>query len=111
MRSGEMRHRLSIQEYRYVSRDPNTGDVIYEWVEIGHMWAKVEGIQGREFLAAAAEQAETTWRIITRYRTDIEISQTKRLVLDGMTFDIKASLPDNRRRQLVLMAETGVTVS
>lgn len=111
MRSGEMRHRLSIQEHRYVGQNPVTGEVIYEWVETGHMWAKVEGVRGDEFLAAAAEQAETTWRIITRYRTDIEISQTKRLVLDGVTFNIKAALPDNRRRQLVLMAETGVTIS
>lgn len=105
MRSGEMRHRLSIQEYRYVSQDPVTGEVIYEWVEIGHMWAKVEGIQGREFLAAAAEQAATTWRITVRH---FRIEPSMRLKAGDTLFNVKAILPDNNRQRMVLMCETGV---
>lgn len=104
MQSGKLKHRLSLQKYSYV-QDP-AGQPIPQWTEISQVYAKVEGVQGREFLAASAEQHATTWRIIMRYRDDFTMSD--RLVRGNVAYNIKAILPNNDRNQLVLMCESGL---
>lgn len=102
MRTGELRYRVEIQALTTV-QDPETGGMIEDWAAVGEEWASIEGIHGREFLAASAPQAETTYRVQMRYRADLEASM--RLVESGTTYEIKAILPDKRRRRLVCMCE------
>lgn len=104
MQSGKLKHRLTLQKYSY-TRDA-AGDVIPVWTDLAQVYAKVEGVQGREFLAANAQQHATTWRIIMRYRNDFDMSD--RLVAGGVAYNIKAILPNNDRTQLVLMCESGL---
>lgn len=104
MNIGRFKHLIKLQSYEE-TRDPDTGGVITKWVDVGQVWASIDGIHGREFLAAAAEQASTTWRIVIRYR---DVSPAWRIVHNGVYFNIKAILPNNDKNQLVLMCESGV---
>lgn len=61
MNAGRLRHPLNLQRVEVV-QDPATGEVIEDWVTVSREWASIEGVSGREFLAASAEQAETTYR-------------------------------------------------
>jgi len=103
MNVGRLKHRIKLQEQQE-TQDPNTGAITKSWVDVASVWASVEGINGREFVAAAAEQAAVTWRITVRYR---DILPTWRIVFDGRYFNIKAILPNNDQTQLTLMCETG----
>jgi len=75
------------------------------WQTITLLWASIEGINGREFIAAAAEQAETTWRITVRH---IRLEPSMRLKSGDTIFNVRAILPDNNRQRMVLMCESGV---
>ncbi|ALY72100.1 TPA: phage head closure protein [Pseudomonas aeruginosa] len=104
MRAGRLRHPLTIERMERI-RD-EIGGYIEKWVPVGREWASVEGINGREFIAANAQQSETTWRITLRYRADLVAKW--RLRSGNTVFSIVAVLPDNGRRQHVLMCKSGV---
>ncbi|HFZ2573619.1 TPA: phage head closure protein [Pseudomonas aeruginosa] len=104
MRAGRLRHPLTIEREERVP--DGGGGFITKWVAVGREWASLEGINGREFIAANAQRSETTWRVTLRYRADLVAKWRLR---DGNTvFSIEAVLPDNGRRQLVLMCKSGV---
>ncbi|ABR86153.1 TPA: phage head closure protein [Pseudomonas aeruginosa] len=103
MNAGRLRHPLNLQRVEVV-QDPVTGEVIEDWVTVSREWASIEGVSGREFLAASAEQAETTYRITIRFRDDLDA--TWRLVSGATTYGIEAILPGNQPVWLVLMCKT-----
>lgn len=103
MNAGSLRHPLNLQRVEVV-QDPVTGEVIEDWVTVSREWASIEGVSGREFLAASAEQAETTYRITIRFRDDLDA--TWRLVSGATTYGIEAILPGNQPVWLVLMCKT-----
>ncbi len=103
---GKLKHRITIQNMQFVSQDPVTGEEKYDWVTVAQTWAQIQGISGREFLAASAEQAGTTWRIIMRYIPGLKSSY--RILLDDQIFNISAILPDNNKTMITVMAESGV---
>lgn len=102
MRAGDLRYLVNVQAFT-TTQDPATGEMIEQWATVGQEWASIEGVSGREFLAADALQAETTFRVVMRYRADI--APAMRLEHDGDQYEIKATLPDKRRRRLVLMCK------
>lgn len=102
MQAGRLRHPVTLQKL-VRTQDPVTGAMRDEWVSQGTTWASIEGVSGREFFAAQAVQAETTYRITMRHRA---IDPTWRLMADGVAYGIEAVLPDNRRSQMVLMCKT-----
>lgn len=107
MQAGRLRHRIALQRYSAGERDEN-GYLIpgsAGWQTVTLLWAAIEGINGREFVAAAAEQAATTWRITVRH---FRIEPSMRLKAGDTVFNVKAILPDNNRQRMVLMCETGV---
>ncbi|EML3182073.1 phage head closure protein [Pseudomonas aeruginosa] len=103
MNAGRLRHPLNLQRVEVV-QDPATGEVIEDWVTVSREWASIEGVSGREFLAASAEQAETTYRITIRFRDDLDA--TWRLVSGATIYGIEAILPGNQPVWLVLMCKT-----
>ncbi|PRY70982.1 phage head closure protein [Halomonas ventosae] len=102
MRAGDLRYLVNVQAFT-TTQDPTTGEMVEAWSTVGQEWASIEGVSGREYLAAAAEQAETTFRVVMRHRPDVKTEM--RLEHEGDTYQIKAILPDKRRRRLVLMCE------
>lgn len=76
LESGRLRHRLRIERPVY-SQDPDTGEQTLNWELVGKVWAAVEPLSAREFIASQATQSEVRARVVIRYR---DISPTWRFV-------------------------------
>ena len=92
MNIGELRHPVEVLGYTF-SQDGVTGEVTEEWGVVGQAWAKVEGISGNAFIAAAADQRKTNLRV-TLAHTSIDPLEN-RLRFDGQDHTIEAVLPNN----------------
>ena len=99
MRSGMLRHRVTLQ--RFQQGQDAYGGPVETWEDVATVWASLEAMSGREFFASQQTQSEVTQRIRIRYRTDVTADM--RVTHNGKVFNIVAPLPDNRGRELVLM--------
>lgn len=105
-----MRQRVTIQNFTTYRDD--YGQVIEEWADIATVWADVQGISGKELIAAGAEMAEATIRVWVRYRADI--SAASRLLccsgpFEGVSLDIIGPpIPDNKGTRLEILCKQGV---
>lgn len=101
MRMGKLRRRLKIQ-YKSVTRD-SFGQEVVSWVDLATVWGSVQGAGGREFQSAGGEQAEESWKIRIRYRSDLDRDMRIIETSTNQTFRIEAiSDPDGRRREMVI---------
>lgn len=108
MQAGKLRHRVTIQQ-RSQTQDPNTGEIVTAWVDVATVWAAVEPLSAREFIAAQAGQSQITARATIRY-TDA-VDATMRLLHNGAAYNIEGVLPDPKsgRHYLTLPLSEGVT--
>jgi len=90
VRAGPLRHRINLQQA--VEASNGFGDVIRTWSTVATVWASINPLSGREYLAARQAQAETTTRIQIRFRSDID--ETWRVTWSGHTYDIDVVLAD-----------------
>lgn len=77
--AGKLRHRVTIQ--RRVDSRTSVGDVKVNWADVGTVWAAVEPVSVREFIAGQSMQSQVTARITIRYR-------------DGLTGDMRILFRD-----------------
>lgn len=91
IRAGQLRHRPMLQRF-VTTVDPVTGDREKQWVDVKKVWASVEPISAREFIAAAASQSKVTARIVTR--RNATITHDMRFVHKGKVYNIEGVLPD-----------------
>lgn len=107
MQAGRLRHRVSLQRLQE-TRDPNTGAVITDWVELAKLWAEVAPLSAREFVASQAVQSRVTARITIRYREDITAKD--RIVHRGQVYNIEGVLTDpvSGLEYITLPVSTGV---
>lgn len=110
MKAGQMRHRITIQNFTTHSDD--FGQEIMKWFDVATVWAEVRAISGRERLAAGAEMSEVTLRVWLRYRDDVGSSSRilwkqkgRRLLAYGIT----SAIPDLKASRLELLCKGGVT--
>ncbi len=108
--SGNLRHKVQLQEPGAPTQDPNTGEQTAEWETVANIWAQIVPMSGREFIAASAEQSEVQGRIVIRYREGVD--STMRIVYRGRYYNIKAVLPDaeSGKEHLSLMVGEGLTL-
>lgn len=107
MRSGQLRHRVTIQQ-KAPTRDTYGGEV-EAWTAVATVWASVEPLQGREFLEGRQIQAEVSTRIRIRRRAGVVPHM--RVVWGAHTYDIQAVIePDSNRREFQLMCVEVVEV-
>ncbi|CAA2107644.1 phage head closure protein [Variovorax paradoxus] len=73
--AGRLRHRVLIERKDLardssgeVIQDPETGDTQEVWVSVAEVYAAIEPLSAREFLAAQAVQSQVTARIVIRHR-------------------------------------------
>lgn len=92
LRAGNLRHRVTIQQPG-TTRDPNTGESIPGWVDVATVWASVEPLSAREFIAASATQSKVSARIVMRHRADVTAGM--RITHRGRLYNIEGDLPDN----------------
>lgn len=107
MQAGRLRHRVSLQRLQE-TRDPNTGAVITDWVELAKLWAEVAPLSAREFAASQAVQSRVTARITIRYREDVTAKD--RIVYRGQVYNIEGVLTDpvSCLEYITLPVSTGV---
>mgnify|MGYP005862916515 CR=1 FL=1 len=101
MRSGELRHRVVLQQL--VAGEDDYGQPTDTWQNMATVWAKIEDLAGREyFRAQQVPTAQISTRITIRYRSDVKPEM--RIVWGDRTFNIAAVLdPDGRNRELQIM--------
>lgn len=91
MRAGDLRHRVELQRPVF-SQDPVTGEMTPAWVEVAKIYAAIESLSARDFLAAAAAQSKVSARIVIRYRAGID--PTMRIVYRDKIYNIEGVLAD-----------------
>lgn len=91
MRAGKLRHLVVIRRLGQAMQDPQTGDIASDWVNISTVWASVEPLSGREFIAAQSTQSEVSARIVMR---KTEVTAQDKLYFRGDTYNIHTVLPD-----------------
>jgi SPP1 family predicted phage head-tail adaptor len=101
-----------------VIQDEATGVVDRVWTPIAEVWAAIEPLSAREFLAAQAVQSKVTTRITIRNPRTWAVSPAMRLVqirrggVRGATYNIEGVLPDRESglEYLTLPCSAGVSV-
>jgi SPP1 family predicted phage head-tail adaptor len=107
MQAGKLRHRVTIQKPSR-RQDPVTGASISGWVDVAKVWASIEPLSARDFIAAQGVQSEVTARIVMRYRDDVRASM--RILHRNRIYNISGVLPDqdSGREYLTLPVSEGV---
>lgn len=107
MQAGKLRHRVDLQK-KVTGRNPETGGSIEVWQSVTTVWASIEPLSAREFIAAGATQASVTTRITIRYRDGVTAQM--RAVSRGKIYNIEGVLPDDKsgREYLTLPCSEGV---
>ena len=107
MASGKLRHRVRIEEQVHAT-DEDTGAVSTSWQFVAVVWAAIEPLSAREFIAAAATQSAITARITIRYRPGMRASM--RILHGSSIYNIQGVLPDleSGREYLTLPCSAGV---
>lgn len=103
MFAGRLDTRITIE--RHVTGQDAWGQPVDTWELLASTWASVEPLQGREYIAAQAVQAETTIRVRVRYLAGVTASC--RIALDdGRILGIVAVIDErNQHRFLQLMCK------
>jgi SPP1 family predicted phage head-tail adaptor len=81
------------------------GEEVITWTDTATVWAEVSGVSGREFVEQARTEAEVSHRVRIRYRASIVPHMRVLVVATSQALDIEAVLPDQRRREIVLMCK------
>lgn len=88
--AGKLRHWIELQE---PSVSINAyGEREESWVHVAYMWASVEPLSAREFIAAQQMQSKVMTRIVIRRRSYIDA--TMRVIFRGQIFNIEGVLSD-----------------
>ena len=100
MKAGKLDQRVTLERQSRVLGP--LGQPVNAWAPLMTVWAAVEPLVGREYLAAQAAQSEVTARVTMRYRRGITAQD--RVIHEGTIYNI-VSVIDVRSqgRELVLM--------
>ena len=102
--AGRLRDRVTIQT-RSVTRDAYGAEVV-TWATLATVWASVETLSGREYLATISGgipqvRSERLSRVVIRYRSDVR--EYMQIVYGNRTLRIEQVLEAERREALHLM--------
>jgi SPP1 family predicted phage head-tail adaptor len=121
--AGRLRHRVRIEQLQNLMdshgddyQDPETGELRQEWVEIATVWAAIEPLSAREFIAAQTTQSQIVARIVIRYRDGLDASMRLVHVRTGrpnVVYNIHGLLADvdSGLEYLTMPVSTGVSTS
>lgn len=106
---GRLRHRITLETWG-VAQDPATGIVTEGWTPVGEVWAAIEPLSGREFIASQAEQSTISTRITIAWRDGLDPQMRVRhaTAQGDVLYDVHAVLPDpdSLREWVTLMCST-----
>lgn len=99
----ELNKRITLQAP--MTGQDDYGAPLTGWTDVVSVWASIEDISGREFVAANATQNGVQTKITIRYREGVVPKM--RAVHGDVIYSIEAALGQDRRK-LLLMCERGV---
>lgn len=104
--AGKLRHRVSLQQQVH-TQNPVTGEIVITWLEIAEIWAAIEPLSAREFIAAQATQSQVTGKLVIRERT---IDASMRIVHGTTVYNLHGVLRDplSGREYITIPVSTGV---
>lgn len=88
--AGKLRHRVEIQEFVEVIN--SFGERERYWATFANVWAAIEPLSAKEFVAAQQMQSSVTARITIRYRPGIKPAM--RILHRGKIYNIAGILAD-----------------
>jgi len=83
---GTLRHPIEI--HADTTTQTATGEITHTWASIGTDWASIRTLSVRELQASAQIYGEASHEIRVRYRSDITVDRTRRIVLGSRTFEV-----------------------
>lgn len=108
--AGLRNRRLAIQSLS--TSQGNYGEPTGTWSTVVTVWAHIKPMQGRELQAAQQLAPEVTHRIAIAYNSTLADPITmagRRATLGARIFNIHAVMnPDERNRELILLASEGL---
>ena len=90
LNAGALDQRVTIQA-RTSGQDAR-GQALDTWVDVATVWARVQPRRGRDFFAAAQDQATFDCTVWLRYRTDV--TSAHRLLWKGLPLNIEGQPVD-----------------
>lgn len=93
MQAGKLRHRVVIQE-PIEAQDADTGAIEVTWTPLDTVWASIEPLSAREFVASASETSKVVARITIRYRSDVSAKMRVYHAAKGLYYNIEGVLSD-----------------
>lgn len=96
VKAGELRHRVTIQQYVKGGRDEDGFELQTGWVLLTKVYAKISPLSSKDLLSAQAADSEVLARMKVRYGTGLKIDTTMRVIWKGRVFAIDSQgLDDN----------------
>lgn len=111
IKAGRLRHRIILQK-KQTTQDQVSGAEIVDWIDVAKLWAAIEPLSAREFIAAQSIQSKISTRIIIRRRKDIDAAMRIFHESSGQVYDIHGELQDKDSglEYMTLPCSTGVKV-
>ncbi len=97
MKAGQLNTRIAIT--KRVTGQGTIGQPITTWEDVAELWADVRHKSGAESIRADAVTSSVHASIRIRYRTGL--TPGMRVAAGGMTYEVKAVMPDVARRKFV----------
>jgi SPP1 family predicted phage head-tail adaptor len=98
--AGNLNQRIQLQQPS--TAQDATGEPLTTWSDVAAVWAHVQDISGRQYVAAGGVQNAVQTQITIRYRTGL--APAMRVLHNGSTYRIEAILGQDKRF-LTLMCE------
>lgn len=87
-----------------VAGEDSVGQPSNAWIEQGKRWANVRVLSGIETIRAGADTSIVKASIELQFCTDVDAGQ--RIAHDGITYDIKARIPNRARGRVQFTCES-----
>ncbi len=101
MRSGQLRHRITLERPRQTDVSAQ-GQSVEVWEEVGRFWAAVEPLSARQFVSGDQQRGETTHTVRIRWIDGVTLRD--RIDFNGRKLNIASVInPDERNRELQLI--------
>lgn len=91
--AGRLRHRVRIEQ-PVETQDSVSGSIEIEWQEVVTVWAGIEPVSAKEFVAAQSETSKINTRIFIRYRPDVSANMRIYHLSKDKYYNIEGVLAD-----------------
>jgi SPP1 family predicted phage head-tail adaptor len=96
--AGQLRHRVEILAPTLAQDSAGGTRMLQQTYVFATVWASVEGLTGRELLAAQQLVSQVTHKVVMRWIAGVKALQSLRVLTDDTFLEIQAVIPDPTRR-------------